>query len=63
MCKELEKYADNLKSINEGHKAAGMPSILEFSELTVGEYLKEIAKKNVDVSMSCVRPVDTGDAP
>lgn len=60
MCKELDKYADNQKAINDGHKAAGMPSILEYSDLTVGDYLKELAKKNVDVTMGCVRPV--GDA-
>lgn len=35
-----------------------MPSILEYSELTVADYLKELAKKNVDVTMNCVRPVE-----
>lgn len=58
MSKELEKYAINQKAVNVGLKDAGLESIIDYHEMTVGEFLKLAAMSNIDLSAQCIRPVE-----
>jgi hypothetical protein len=56
MCRELDKYEANQMAINNGLREANMGSILDYSSMPLSEFLKELAKGNVDISAACVRP-------
>ena len=54
---ELDKYEANQRAINQGLKDAGMGSVLDYHDMTFGEFQKHCAARNVDLSAACVRPI------
>lgn len=58
MSRDLDKYADNLSALDAALREAGLKGIMQHLDTSVGEFLKTVARSNVDLSAKCLRPAE-----
>ena len=58
MSKDLDNYANNLAALDSALRDARIDGIMSQLDMPVGEFLKMLARSNVDLSAKCLRPVE-----
>lgn len=61
MSKDLDKYTDNLAALDQALRDANQGGIMTHMGATVGDFLKLLARSNVDISAKCLRPMEQVD--